>query len=299
MRYLLYIAIYASVLLGQEDTRTALFYATPSSENTTFEGHDIYYNGTSGNIIAEKFPPTDYPLYDDYMLERIGFYYVMVSEVAHVRVAVHHDSGGVPGNILQSWDTELTSSPGLNGQETIQYIQFDLESECNILNKENWYWLSISPTDTETNIRWIYSSSDIYTISTSSDNGEGWDSPELDFAGAAKIYGEAIYYPPVAVSGDVTGDNVLDILDIVQIIGAITDTVDFTDLQTQSADINQDGILNILDVVSIVHMVLNPPTQSEQWLLEDLNPESEYYGYLIGPETFQNNISCYYFGKAG
>ena len=53
MRYLLYIAIYASVLLGQEDTRTALFYATPSSENTTFEGHDIYYNGTSGNIIAE------------------------------------------------------------------------------------------------------------------------------------------------------------------------------------------------------------------------------------------------------
>ena len=299
MRFFLFIVFSSSILVSQEDSRTAIFYAVPSSENIAFDGYDIYYNGSTGNIIAEKFPPTDYPLYDDYMLERIGFYYVMISDQANVRIAVHHDNNGSPGNILQSWNTELTSNPGLNGQESIQYFQLDLESECTILNEGGWYWLSIVPNDIDTNIRWIYSSSDIYTISSSQDNGTSWSSSEVSYAGAAKIYAEAIYYPPVAVSGDVTGDTVLDILDIVQIIGSITGSVQFTDLQNQSADINQDGILNVLDVVSIVFMVLNPPSQSDQWLLEDLNPESSYYGYLIGPETFQDKISCYYFGKAG
>ena len=33
--------------------------------------------------------------------------------------------------------------------------------------------------------------------------------------------------------------------------------------------------------------------------LEDINPNSEYYGNYIGPETFREDVSLYYFGKAG
>ena len=37
------------------------------------------------------------------------------------------------------------------------------------------------------------------------------------------------------------------------------------------------------------------------WALEDINPNSEYYGQDIGPSTFVDNdfVSVYYFGKAG
>ena len=299
MRLYIYILILLTLTVGQEDSRTALFYTTPGSENLLLDGHEVYYNGSNGNAVAEKFPPTTYPLTDDYMLEKIGFYYVMLSEEAHVRVSLLQNNNGTPGDVVEYWDIELMTGLGIGGQEVVEYVQLDLESECTILDAENWYWLSITANDEETSIRWVYSSSDIYNISISSDNGANWTDTFIDYAGAAKIYGEAIYYPPIAVSGDVTDDNILDILDIIQIINVITGNNQFTDLQFESADINQDGILNILDIVAIVYMVVNPPSQSPGWLLEDINPASSLYGYMIGPETFQNKISCYYFGKAG
>ena len=33
--------------------------------------------------------------------------------------------------------------------------------------------------------------------------------------------------------------------------------------------------------------------------LEDINPESDYYGDYVGPELFRGDVSLYYFGKAG
>ena len=39
--------------------------------------------------------------------------------------------------------------------------------------------------------------------------------------------------------------------------------------------------------------------ENDLTLLEDINPISEYFGQMIGPETFTGNISCFYFGKAG
>jgi hypothetical protein len=36
-----------------------------------------------------------------------------------------------------------------------------------------------------------------------------------------------------------------------------------------------------------------------KFMAEDINPNSEYFGQMIGPDTFTGDISCYYFGKAG
>ena len=51
----------------------------------------------------------------------------------------------------------------------------------------------------------------------------------------------------------------------------------------------------------IVNLILtgNTPELMPEFFLEDINPNSEYYGNYIGPETFREDVSLYYFGKAG
>ena len=60
------------------------------------------------------------------------------------------------------------------------------------------------------------------------------------------------YFDNISLSGDINGDSIVNILDIIMcinIILGISETID-------SADLNQDGIINILDVVTLVNIVL-------------------------------------------
>ena len=59
------------------------------------------------------------------------------------------------------------------------------------------------------------------------------------------------------IGGDVNGDGIVNILDIVQVIGIILNTINPTDAQFAAADITGDGIVNILDIVQIVNIILN------------------------------------------
>ena len=58
------------------------------------------------------------------------------------------------------------------------------------------------------------------------------------------------------LGGDINGDSVLNILDIVGIVSYILNNNIFNECQLQSADINMDENINILDVVGIVNMIL-------------------------------------------
>ena len=66
---------------------------------------------------------------------------------------------------------------------------------------------------------------------------------------------------------------------------------------------NQDGTVSVLDVVQLVNIILYGAEEEPVYMfsLEDININSSYYGENIGPDTFisENNVSCYYFGKAG
>ena len=57
--------------------------------------------------------------------------------------------------------------------------------------------------------------------------------------------------------GDINMDGMVDILDIVMIIGYIIDGNNFDGSQEFVADMNMDGIINILDIMSIVYFILN------------------------------------------
>ena len=54
--------------------------------------------------------------------------------------------------------------------------------------------------------------------------------------------------------GDVNGDQIINVLDVVQTINMILGTQEVNYL----ADLNNDSIVNILDVVQLINLVLNP-----------------------------------------
>jgi len=82
---------------------------------------------------------------------------------------------------------------------------------------------------------------------------------------------------------------------------SLLENSDLTDEGILNADFNQDNVINVLDVVGIVNLILNggQVDSMPDFSLEDINPASDYYGEYIGTQTFRDDISLYYFGKAG
>ena len=54
--------------------------------------------------------------------------------------------------------------------------------------------------------------------------------------------------------GDLNGDGIINVLDIVTMVNIVLNGGDYNPL----ADLNDDGINNILDIVTLVNLVLNP-----------------------------------------
>ena len=52
--------------------------------------------------------------------------------------------------------------------------------------------------------------------------------------------------------GDVNGDGMINVLDVVQLVNFILSGVDVT----PASDVNVDGTLNVLDVIQLVNMIL-------------------------------------------
>ena len=90
----------------------------------------------------------------------------------------------------------------------------------------------------------------ISTIGLSNEFSEGpYGSGYFDIAGPFEL-------PDLnmTLQGDVNGDEIINILDVVQTINIILGSQESTSL----ADLNDDGIVNILDVVQLINIVLNP-----------------------------------------
>ena len=79
----------------------------------------------------------------------------------------------------------------------------------------------------------------------------------------------------VDLYGDVNFDGILNVLDIVEIVGFVLNTTTPTEEQLLTGDMNQDGILNILDVIGVVSEILGTTfRESVDWLEENF-PELE------------------------
>jgi len=68
-------------------------------------------------------------------------------------------------------------------------------------------------------------------------------------------YGDCVTYSG-GVPGDINGDSVVNIQDIVQVVGIILGNIDPTTAQEAAADVNGDSSINIQDIVIIINMIL-------------------------------------------
>ena len=247
------------------------------------------------NTLADKFTVTT-----DYALEAFGIYLDLHPDANPLydhsaTIKIHSDNNNTPGAILGEWTIDIGNA---------YYYSLYVGDGCISLDANSSYWISAHVDDPNTQLVWLYTQAPFYTFAQTTDNGETWDASEYGVAGAAAIWAEQIYYtdwqPAENESADVNLDGTTNILDVVQLVQFVLGNINFSDEQIDNADFNQDGAINVLDVVSIVNLILfGTVDPMPGFSLEDINPASDYYGEYIGPETFRDDISLYYFGKAG
>ena len=61
---------------------------------------------------------------------------------------------------------------------------------------------------------------------------------------------------PDYISGDVTQDGTLNVLDIVMLVDWILSGTSLSELETSIADMTNDGLVNVLDIVMLVDIIL-------------------------------------------
>ena len=249
--------------------------------------YTIEFDGTSGHSVSNRIY-----INGNMVLEALKIYARETTVPAMARVLLQEDNGGVPGEEIYSWDVDVSEET--HGNNYFLIITTDL---CIYLNEGNYYWLSLHAADTESQISWSYSNNATFTYTTSSDQGENWETATIGNCGSLSVWAEYIYELEVdELMGDINEDGSVNVLDVVILANAVLEGAHLPE-----ADLNGDGINNVLDIVVLVNIILTgaPSEQLPTWDYVDINTNSDYFGQLIGPDTFNGNVALYYFGKAG
>jgi len=261
----------------------SLVFSTGSPDDSS--GFAIQNNGSTGLSISDRFY-----INSNMVLEAMKIYASSTSNQSNATVILQSDNNNLPGEQIYSWDVDVSE---LNhGNNYFLIVTTDL---CIYLDEGNYYWISIHASNSESEITWHYSNNSTFTYSTSNNMGANWSEAYSGRCGAISIWSEYIYETEVdQISGDVNADGALNILDVVMLANAVLNG-DFL----IGGDLNDDGSTNVLDVVSLVNTILNGSNQQlSNWLYEDINVNSSFFGQMIGPGVFNGNVSLYYFGKS-
>ena len=280
--FLTLLTVIISFSLGQD---RSLIFSTGSPDGT--EGHTIEWDGTTGQSVSDRIY-----ISGNMVLEAMRIYAEAISDSAVATVILQTDDNGIPGEVLYSWEVDVAAET--HGSNSFLIITTDL---CIYLDEGNYYWLTLHAADTGTQLNWLYSNNPTYTYTTTNDQGISWETPIVGNCGALAVWAEPIYEPEIEETiGDINEDGGVNVLDVVILANAILINDNFP-----AGDINEDGVNNVLDIVGLVQIVLNgpPAIQLPSWDYIDINSNSDYFGQLIGPDTFSGDVSLYYFGKAG
>ena len=271
-----------SPLLGQD---RSLIFSTGAPDGT--EGHSIDFNGITGTSLSDRIF-----ISNNMVLEALKVYAEASTAPAMAKIILQADDGGLPGEEIYSWTINVEEEN--HGNNYFLIITTDL---CIYLDAGNYYWLTLHADDPDSQISWYYSNNATFTYTTSNDLGVNWETPSVGNCGALSVWAEYIYEPEVdEMIGDINADGAVNILDVVLLANAV-----LTGNYLSEGDINSDGENNVLDIVGLVNIILNGPSyeQLPTWDYVDINTNSDYFDQLIGPDTFNGNVSLYYFGKAG
>ena len=279
---LIILSILLSSLFGQD---RSLIFTTGSP--TGSDGYTIEWDGISGQSVSDQIY-----ISSNMVLEALKIYAQANTESAMATVLLQVDDEGFPGEEIYSWSVDVAAET--HGNDYFLIITTDL---CIYLDGGQYYWLTLHAADTESQITWIYSNNATFTYTTSTDQGENWETSVTGNCGSLSVWAEPIYEPDVEETiGDINEDGGVNVLDVVILANII-----LTGENLPEGDINGDGVNNVLDIVGLINIILiGPPSvQLPTWDYFDINTNSDYFGQLIGPDTFNGNVSLYYFGKAG
>jgi len=299
------ITIFSSIIFAQDrslifTTGAPLGSCTPSNNPCNTDGdclfgetcnppgsHTIEFNGATGTSLSDRIY-----ISNNMVLEALKVYAEASTAPAMARVILQADNEGQPGEEIYSWILDIEEET--HGNNYFLIITTDL---CIYLDGGQYYWLTLHAADTESQITWIYSNNATFTYTTSTDQGENWETSVTGNCGSLSVWAEPIYEPDVEETiGDINEDGGVNVLDVVILANII-----LTGENLPEGDINSDGVNNVLDIVGLINIILiGPPSvQLPTWDYFDINTNSDYFGQLIGPDTFNGNVSLYYFGKAG
>ena len=271
-----------SILFGQNRN---LIFSTGAPDGT--DGYSIQYDGSTGQSVSDRFY-----IDSNMALEALKIYASNVSESANTTVILQADNNNSPGDEIYSWNVDVADETHGNN-----YFLIITTGLCIYLDEDNYYWLTLHANDIESQITWFYSNNATFPYSTSNDLGSNWAETTTGNCGALSIWAEYIYEPEVEETvGDINEDGSVNVLDVVILANVV-----LTGEYLPAGDINGDGVNNVLDIVGLVNIILNGPSyeQLPTWDYVDINTNSDYFDQLIGPDTFNGNVSLYYFGKAG
>ena len=249
--------------------------------------HTIEFNDTTGTSLSDRIF-----ISNNMVLEALKVYAEASTAPAMARIILQADDGGLPGEEIYSWIIDVEEEN--HGNNYFLIITTDL---CIYLDAGNYYWLTLHADDPDSQISWYYSNNATFTYTTTNDQGENWEAAAPGNCGSLSVWAEYIYEPEVdEMIGDINADGAVNILDVVLLANAV-----LTGNYLSEGDINGDGENNVLDIVGLVNIILNGPSyeQLPTWDYVDINTNSDYFDQLIGPDTFNGNVSLYYFGKAG
>ena len=71
----------------------------------------------------------------------------------------------------------------------------------------------------------------------------------------------------ISIQGDVNLDEIINIQDVILLVGEILGNTNLDNEQLEQADVNDDGIVDVLDIVNVVSQILYP--QLSTWDFED------------------------------
>ena len=57
--------------------------------------------------------------------------------------------------------------------------------------------------------------------------------------------------------GDVTGDGILDVVDLVELVGVVMGNQTLSDEEFILGDLNQDGLINVVDITALNNLIMN------------------------------------------
>jgi hypothetical protein len=182
------------------------------------EQHNGLYSAKSGDIIDSESTSLSITL-DVVMDNQIDFYYKVASEYSPSGLYFYDGLEFYIDNVLQS-----QLQPTSDGQSP--------------------WTLASYPVDAGTRI---------FTWTYVKDDGEGTTDIEADCS-----WIDDIIFPPFAINygsllGDVNGDEMVSILDIILMINMVLDYEEDQD----SADINGDEVINVMDIILAVNIILD------------------------------------------